>query len=179
MRQLEWKRVKTMLIILFLALNLFLIYNLYDENMKETFNQETFNSLSNIMISRNIKLLPDIKKISTAKKMKRMLIESEKGFMEDFVKIVEPSGEIEGNFIGRSKEIISPVTLLTNFIRDTKYQDITISSINLGYFYDSNQIEEGVLSGEASPVWIIDISNGERYIYSAYTGALLNKRTNN
>lgn len=171
----EWKRVKTMLIILFTILNLFLIYNWYNKNIKETFSQETVNSLNSIMMSRNIKLLPDIKKISITKKMKRMLIESEEGFVEDFVKIVAPSGEIEGTFIGRSKKIVSPVTLLTNFIRDTKYQDITINSINIGYFYDSNQIEEGVLSGEASPVWIIDISDGERYIYSAYTGTLLNK----
>lgn len=166
----EWKRIKTVLILLFVILNSFLIFQLYKKNVNENFNSKTFESLKTIIETKNIKLVQDIKDLPKTSRMKRMLIESEKGFTEDFIILIDGSHKPEGILTGKKKDIISFVTLLTNFIRDEIPENITIENICLGYFYDSSQISEGVLSGEAEPVWIIDVSEKGRYIYNAYTG---------
>jgi regulatory protein YycH of two-component signal transduction system YycFG len=77
--------------------------------------------------------------------------------------------EKDVEFIGKKREIIDLSTLMATFIRDTKAQNIKIADIYLCYFYNSDKIGESVKYAEAEPSWVIEV-DGEKYIYSAYTG---------
>lgn len=167
----EWKRIKSALIILFIFINLFLVYKLCQKENLLFFNSEQYEYLGEILNNRNIILAQDIKNIETKRKMQRIYIESDKAIREDYIISINQAKELKT--IGKSKKVLNTVEILTEFIKDTKLIDNTIKNIELGYFYDSSQISEEVLIAEAEPVWIIDVENSNRYIYNAYTGEIL------
>ena len=167
----EWKRIKSALIILFIFLNLFLIYKLCEKDNLLFFNSEQYTYIEKILGNRNIKLSQDIKSIETKRKMKRVYIESDKAIEEDYIISLSAANELRT--IGKSKKVLNTVDILAKFIKDTKLIDSTIKNIELGYFYDSSQISGEVLIAEAEPVWIIDVEDSNRYIYNAYTGEIL------
>ena len=167
----EWKRIKSALIVLFIFINLFLLYKLCEKDNLLFFNSEQYTYIQEILDNRNIKLTQDIKSIETKYKMKRVYIESDKAIEEDYIISLSEANELKT--IGKSKKVLNIVDIVAKFIKDTKLTDNTIKNIELGYFYNSSQISEEVLIAEVEPVWIIDIENSNRYIYSAYTGEIL------
>jgi hypothetical protein len=163
----EWKRVKSMLIILFLIVDIFLIYQICMKN--KTTSADTLNALNSILETRNISLKIDIDDITHQTKMQKLLIISDEGINKDVkIKLDEVSKEAE--YIGNRRKIVDLAILVATFIRDNKAENLTISDIYLCYYYDSTQVNENVKYAEAEPSWVIELENGEKYIYSAYTG---------
>lgn len=169
----EWKRVKTTLIIIFLFVDIFLAYQIYTKNIST--NSDTFDALNSILETRNINVLVDLKTINNVSKKSKLLITSEEGISEDIlIRVDELSKESE--YIGNNKNVIDLTKLMATFIRDTKAENIEIENIYLCYFYDSSQVGENVKYAEAEPSWVIEVEN-EKYIYNGYTGNFL-KKTN-
>lgn len=169
----EWKRVKSMLIVLFLVVDIFLIYQLYREN--NTVSADAINAIISMLETRNIEIKVDEKDIIYHSKLPKVLITSEEGISEDIkIKLKDVSKEVE--YIGNKREIIDLVTLLATFIRDNKAENLVIDDIYLCYYYNSTQVGENVKYAEAEPSWIIEVGENE-YIYSAYTGNFSKKVT--
>ena len=162
----EWKRVKSALILLFLIVDVFLAYQVYTKNRST--NADTLDALNSILISRNIQIAMDIDDIKLETKMPKLLITSEEGINNDVMVKLE---QIEKNaeYIGNKRKVVDLVTLMATFIRDTKAENIKIDDIYLCYFYNSTQVGENVKYAEAEPAWIIEVAS-EKYVYSAYTG---------
>ncbi len=166
----DLKRVKIMLIILFLIINIFLIYMLYKENIKSY--ADTITAIKNVFAVNNVELVPNINIIDKTIKMQKLNITDNTGITEDlFISEVEVEGY---ELIGKKRKIVSVATLLANFIRDNAPHDITIKSLALGYFYDSSKVHENILSAEAEPCWVIETSVNT-YYYNAYNGELIKK----
>lgn len=162
----EWKRVKSALILLFLIVDVFLAYQVYAKNIVT--NSDTLDALTSILTSRNIEILIDVSDIKYENKMPKLLITSDEGINSDMmIKLNEV--EKDSEYIGNKRKIIDLVTLMATFIRDTKAENIKINNIYLCYFYNSTQVGENVKYAEAEPSWVIEVGN-ETYIYSAYTG---------
>ena len=162
----EWKRVKSALILLFLIVDVFLAYQVYNKNIST--NSDTLDALNSILISRNITLNFDIRNINKPIRMTKLLITSEEGISEDIlIKLEELKKDAE--YIGKKREIIDLATLMATFIRDTKVENIEVSDIYLCYFYNSDKIGENVRYAEAEPSWVIETGN-QKYVYNAYNG---------
>lgn len=169
----EWKRVKSMLIVLFLVVDIFLIYQLYREN--NTVSADAINAIVSMLETRNIEIKVDEEDIIYHSKLPKVLITSEEGISEDIkIKLKDVSKEVE--YIGNKREIIDLVTLLATFIRDNKAENLVIDDIYLCYYYNSTQVGENVKYAEAEPSWVIELGDAE-YIYSAYTGNFSKKIT--
>lgn len=162
----EWKRVKSALILLFLIVDIFLAYQVYSKNI--TTNSDTIDALNSILVSRNITFNADMKNVGKQPNMAKLLIAGDEVISEDvLVKVEELSKDTE--YIGKKREIIDLSTLMATYIRDTKAENIEIKDIYLCYFYNSDQIGENVKYAEAEPSWVIEVE-GKSYVYSAYTG---------
>lgn len=169
----EWKWVKNFLIIVFIILNCFLGYKVYQKYQLTTVNSESITSINNILQTRNITCSFDLEKIEAKGYMKKISISNNYNIEPQFIKIneIEDNSEI---YIGRNRRLLMLPIIITNFLRDTKLQDVTINEIVLGYFPEMSQIDKTVLSGEAIPAWRIVLDNGEEYIYNAYLGERMN-----
>ena len=162
----EWKRVKSALILLFLIVDVFLAYQVYTKNVET--NSDTLDALNSVLMSRNIEMKVELNAIKYASKMEKLLITSEEGISKDIlVKLSEVEKDAE--YIGNERKIVDLATLMATFIRDTKAENIKIDDIYLCYFYNSTQVGENVKYAEAEPSWVIE-TGSEKYIYSAYTG---------
>ena len=169
----EWKWVKNFLIIVFIILNCFLGYQVYQKYQLTTVNSESITSINNILNTRNITCSFDLENIETKGYMKKISISNNYNIEPQFIKI----GDIEENsevYIGRNRRLLMLPIIITNLLRDTKIQDAVISEIILGYYPEMSQIDKTVLSGEAIPAWRIVLDNGEEYIYNAYLGEKMN-----
>ncbi len=169
----EWKWVKSLLIILFLILNCFLGYKVYQKNTVSTVNSETIESIKSIMASKNITCDFELENVEMKKYMKKINISNEKNIEEKFVPISSIVGQ-KVEYSGRNREIISLSSIIANFIRETQITDINIKNISLGYYPEISLIDKNVLSGEATPAWLITLESGEEYIYNAYLGNRMN-----
>ncbi|MBQ7667751.1 MAG: hypothetical protein IJS47_00275 [Clostridia bacterium] len=164
----DLKRVKLMLIFLFLIINIFLMYMLYKENIKSY--ADTITAIKNVLAVNNVEVIPNLNIIDRSIKMQKLNIVDNTGITEDLL-ITEV--EVEGyELIGKKRKIVSVATLLANFIRDNAPHDITIKAISRGYFYDSTKVSENLLTAEAEPCWIIE-TNEKTYYYNAYGGELI------
>jgi len=162
----EWKRVKSALIILFLMLDVFLAYKVYQKNTVT--NSDTLDALNSILVARNVEVMVNVKDIEMQSKMSKLLITSETGINSDImVKLDDITKEAE--YIGNKRKTVDLTTLMATFIRDTKAENIKINDIYMCYFYNSTQVGENVKYVEAEPSWVIEADN-EKYVYSAYTG---------
>lgn len=162
----EWKRVKSALIILFLIVDVFLAYKVYQKNTVT--NSDTLDALNSILTSRNVEIAVNIKDIEIQSKMAKLLITSDTGINSDImVKLDDITKEAE--YIGSKRKTVDLSTLMATFIRDTKAENIKINDIYLCYFYNSTQVGENVKYAEAEPSWVIEVG-AQKYIYSAYTG---------
>lgn len=162
----EWKRVKSALIILFLIVDVFLAYKVYQKNTVT--NSDTLDALNSILTSRNVEIGVNIKDIEIQHKMAKLLITSDTGINSDImIKLDDITKEAE--YIGNKRKTVDLSTLMATFIRDTKAENIKINDIYLCYFYNSTQVGENVKYAEAEPSWVIE-TNGNKYVYSAYTG---------
>ena len=162
----EWKRVKSALIILFLIVDVFLAYKVYQKNTVT--NSDTLDALNSILTSRNVEIGVNIKDIEIQSKMAKLLITSDTGINSDImIKLDDITKEAE--YIGNKRKIVDLSTLMATFIRDTKAENIKINDIYLCYFYNSTQVGENVKYAEAEPSWVIEVGN-KKYVYSAYTG---------
>ena len=171
---LEWKWVKSLLIFLFLILDCFLGYQVYQRNTISVVNTETMASLNTILGTNNIKCDFEWTSIETKRYMRKIKISNDKNIEEKFLPSSSLS-EKDINYSGRNRKIIPPTTVIINFLRDSKLKDITIESITLGYYPEINQIDKTVLSGEATPAWQILLDYKREYIYNAYLGDLIRK----
>lgn len=162
----EWKRVKSALILLFLIVDVFLAYQVYTKNVVT--NSDTLDALNDILVSRNINMQIDVDEIEIKSKMPKLLITSDTGINEDIM-IELTQIEKTAEYIGNKRKIVDLATLMATFIRDTKAENIDISNVYLCYFYNSSQVGENVKYAEAEPSWVIEVEN-IKYIYSAYTG---------
>ena len=169
---LEWKWVKSLLIFLFLILDCFLGYQVYQRNTISVVNTETMASLNTILETNNIKCDFEWTSVEAKKYMRKIKISNDKNIEEKFLSI-NSLPEKEVNYTGRNRKIILPTTIIINFLRDSKLKDITIKSITLGYYPEINQIDKTVLSGEATPAWQVLLDDGREYIYNAYLGDLI------
>jgi len=170
---LEWKWVKSLLIILFLILDCFLGYQVYQRNTISVVNAETMASLNTILETNNIKCDFEWSGIETKKYMRKIKISNDKNIEEKFLPTMALV-EKEINCTGRNRKIIPLPSIIINFLRDSKLKDITIKSITLGYYPEINQIDKTVLSGEATPAWRIVLDDEREYVYNAYLGDLIN-----
>jgi len=162
----EWKRVKSALILLFLIVDVFLAYQIYTKN--KVTDSDTLDALNSILTSRNIEIAVEVDDIEIKSKMPKLLITSKEGINNDvMVKLNEITKESE--YIGNKRKTIDLITLMATFIRDTKAENIKIKDIYLCYFYNSTQVGENVKYAEAEPSWVVEVGN-EKYVYSAYTG---------
>ena len=79
----EWKRVKSALIILFLIVDVFLAYKVYQKNTVT--NSDTLDALNSILTSRNVEIEVNIKDIEIQSKMAKLLITSDTGINSDIM----------------------------------------------------------------------------------------------
>jgi len=165
----EWKWVKSLLILLFLILNCFLGYQVYQRNTISRINSEALESLKVILSSQNITCNLELADVEVKKYMRKINIRNEKNIEEKFIPISSIAGQ-EIEYTGRNREIISIPSIIVGFIRETKIKDIGINNITLGYYPEISQIDKNILSGKATPAWLITLDNGEEYIYNAYVG---------
>ena len=169
---LEWKWVKNLLIILFLILDCFLGYQVYQRNMVSAINPDSLKALESILSTQNITYDLKFSEIETKKYMRKINISNEENIEEKFI----PISDIEKQAVeykGRNREIISLTSVLASFIRESKIKDAHIEEIALGYYPEISQIDKNILFGEATPAWIIELSNGQTYIYNAYRGDMI------
>jgi len=164
----EWKKVKLMLIVLFLCINVFLIYMLYNKNIKSYV--DTLTAIEDVFSSNNVMLIPDLNTLEQRNKMDKLHIANVTELKGDLLITMEEA--INYEHIGRKKEIVKVTVVLANFIRDFAPHDLVIKNISLGYFFNSNQLNESIVSGEAEPCWFIE-TNNKIHVYSAYSGELL------
>jgi len=174
---LEWKWVKSLLILLFLILNAFLGYQVYQHNTVSVINSDAVNSLNVILESNNIKCNFELADIEVKKYMKKINIRNEKNIEEKFIPLSTIKGQ-KVEYSGRNREILSIPLIIVNFIRETKVNNVTLDNIALGYYPDISQIDKTVLYGEAIPAWRITTDTGEEYIYNAYLGTKIIKEIN-
>ena len=152
----EWKWIKSFLIFVFIVLNCFLGYKVYQRNQAVTVNTESIESIQSILKARKIS------------------ISNNENIEPKFIFLNEVASD-KDIYIGRNRKILSFPIILTNFIRDMKFENITIKEIVLGYYPEMSQIDKTVLSGEAIPAWRIVLEDGTEYIYNAYLGEQMNK----
>jgi tetrahydromethanopterin S-methyltransferase subunit F len=101
--------------------------------------------------------------------MKKITISNNENIKPKFIYLEEISEE-KDIFIGRNRRLLTFPIIITNFLRDTKLNNVTIKDVKLGYYPEMSQIDKTVLSGEAIPAWRIVLETGEEYIYNAYLG---------
>ncbi len=169
----EWKWVKNFLIVIFILLNCFLGYKVYQKNQAVTVNAESIESIRIILATRNIICDFDLTKVEVRGYMRKISISNNENIKPEFIFINEVIDD-KDVFIGRNRKILSFPIILTNFVRDIKPENITIREIGLGYFPEMSQIDKTVLSGEAIPAWRIILNDGTEYIYNAYLGEKMN-----
>jgi len=165
----EWKWVKSLLIVLFLILNCFLGYQVYQRNTISVINSEAIDALSVILDSKNITCAFALHDIEVKKYMKKINISNEKNIEEKFISLSSIAGQ-KKKYTGRNREIMSLPSIIVNFLRETQIEGIGIRKIELGYYPEITQIDKTILSGEATPAWLIVLESGEEYIYNAYLG---------
>lgn len=170
----EWKWVKTLLICCFLVLNCFLGYQVYQRNNVTVVNSKAVESIKIILDSKNIKCNFSLNSVETKKYMRKINISNEKNIEESFIPM-NSLNEKEVMYSGRNREIIALQSIIAGFIRETKISDTVIEDIVLGYYPEISQIDKNVLSGEATPAWLIKLESGEEYIYNAYVGNRIQK----
>lgn len=173
MREMEWRWVKNFLIIVFIILNCFLGYKVYQRYQFSTVNSDSIASIKTILDSRNISYEFDFSKIEFKGYMKKISISNSNNIEPKFIRIPELDDDKE-LYIGRNRQVLSLPLIITNFLRDTKVSDIKIKEIVLGYYPEMSQIDKTVLSGEAIPAWCIILEDGREYIYNAYLGEQMN-----
>lgn len=166
----DWKKVKLMLIVLFLFINIFLLHMLYNKNIKSYV--DTIDAIKTVFNANNVTVIPNISNIEKNKRMSKILITGNDEITEDLLITIEEAEKYK--HIGRKKSVEDITVILSNFIRDTAPSDLIIKNISLAYFFNSNQIGEEIVSGEAEPCWIIETNDAE-YIYNAYSGELIVK----
>lgn len=164
----EWKWIKTLLIFFFIGLNCFLGIQVYQRNVISLVNSETIDSVNTILDNRNIKCKFNLEEVQVKKYMRKISISNDKNIEESFITL--NSIEEKPDYVGRNREIISLQAIIPTFIRESKIQDVNIENITLGYYPEMSQIDKSVLLGEATPAWLIELENGDRYIYNAYIG---------
>lgn len=165
----EWKWIKTLLIIIFLCIDIFLGVMVYQENRNYMLNPEVLLATQDILKSRNLSLTFSLESITTKRYMRKIALSGENEMLEKFIPLV---GENDYEYRGRRREIISLASAISYFLRDFDVRDTTISSIELGYYPEMSQIDENILSGEAIPAWKI-VAGEKTYLYNAYVGSLI------
>ena len=171
----EWKWVKSLLIILFLVLNCFLGYQVYQRNSIAVINVETEEALRSILNSKNITCNFKMSDIQIKRYMQKIKISNEETIEEKFISISSIDNK-NTEYTGRNREIVSISSMLVSFIRETKVSDVNIEKIDLGYYPEISQFDKNILSGEATPAWFIELSDGSQYVYNAYVGdRIINK----
>ncbi|MBP3284267.1 MAG: hypothetical protein J6M02_02065 [Clostridia bacterium] len=163
----EWKWIKTLLIVIFLCIDVVLGIMVYRDNKEHMLKPEVVEAVKEILEKRHISLSCDLEKVTTKRYMRKISISNEKEIVEKFIPLSE---EKEWNYKGRRREIVSLTSVISLFLRDTDLKDTTITSIELGYYPEMAQINESVLVGEAIPVWRI-VTGENTYLYNAYVGS--------
>lgn len=168
----EWKKIKLMLIVLFIFVNMFLLYMLYNKNVKG--HVDTIKAIEAVFSDNNVMVIPDMNQLIYKPGMKKLLITGVDGMNDNFLITLEESENYQK--IGVKKEIVNISVVLSNFIRDFTPNNLVIKNIYLGYFFDSNKISENIVSGEAEPCWILETNKG-KHIYNAYSGKIIELMT--
>ena len=165
----EWKWIKTLLIIIFLCIDIFLGIMVYRDNRNYMLNSDVLAATQDILRNRNIALDIQLENIQTKRYMRKISLSGESEMVEKFIPLSE-----EGNrkYRGRRREIVSLTSVISYFLRDFDLTDVKIRNIELGYYPEMAQIDENVLQGEAVPAWRIVLEDKE-YLYNAYVGSLI------
>jgi len=163
----EWKWIKTLLIVIFLCIDIFLGVKVYRENQAYVLNPEVVEAVKSVLTQRNISMSFELENVLTRRYMRKISISGGREVVEKFIPI---TAEREWEYRGRRREIVSLTSVISLLLRDTDLRDVNISKIELGYYPEINQIDENVLSGEAIPVWRIIVGE-DVYLYNAYVGS--------
>ena len=91
----EWKWVKSFLILVFIILNCFLGYKVYQRNQAVTINAESIESIRSILEARNIKCDFDLAKVETRGYMRKISISNSENIEPKFIFISEIVNDIE------------------------------------------------------------------------------------
>jgi len=124
----EWKWIKSLLIVFFLIFNLFLGYQVYQRNNVYLVNSDTLEAVNLILESRNISCNFNLAEIEVRKYMKRLNISNEENIKAEFVKLSDIDTS-DKKYTGRNREIIPLQSVVTSFIRETKIEDVVIENI--------------------------------------------------
>ena len=81
----EWKWVKSFLILVFIILNCFLGYKVYQRNQAVTINAESIESIRSILEARNIKCDFDLAKVETRGYMRKISISNSENIEPKFI----------------------------------------------------------------------------------------------
>ena len=163
----EWKWIKTLLIIIFLCIDVFLGVKVYQNNRDYLLNPEVAQATKDILKNRNISISFELENVVTKRNMRKVVLAGKSEIVEKFIPI---SADWYWKYKGRRREILPLTSIISLFIRDTDLRDTDLTSIELGYYSELDQIDESILEGEAIPVWRI-VAGENTYLYNAYVGS--------
>lgn len=181
----NWSRVKTFLIIIFLIINSFLITRLIEKN-SNYIDKNAANTVIQILKDRNIQLLGQIPEVKRS--YRRILIRNEDNKTQNSTDSVlfaslndikSPNVKINNtsiifeSYIGKSRNIMQWYDVLVEFIRKMSVKDTKISNIRLGYFIDFDKYQSSLKTAEINPSWQIELADGKKYVFDAYNAELL------
>ena len=186
----EWKKVKSILILIFIGINIFLGYMVYEKN---NLSQEirSLSTIQGILNNRGVVLNTTIGNYPM--KLRRIAVSNDEKIKLDDLMIIYPSNSTQGialktikdntlkstenklkvvGYTGNKKEIIVAEKIIMNLIRDTKIENNQINKFELVYKVINN-IDAEVVSAEMEPIWHIVLSDGMEYNFNAYSGAMI------
>lgn len=186
----EWKKVKAILILIFIGINIFLGYMVYEKN---NFSQEmkSLSTVQGILNNRGVTLNTTIGNYPV--KLRRIAVLNGEKIKLDDLMIIYPANSTQGialktmkdntlkntenklsvvGYTGNKKEIVAVDKIIMNLIRDTKIENNQINKFELVYKVINN-IDAEVVSAEMEPIWHIVLADGTEYNFNAYTGGML------
>ena len=108
----EWKWIKTLLILIFLCIDVVLGVMVYRDNKEHVLKPEVMEAVKGILEKRNISISCDLEKVTTKRYMRRLVLYNETEIVEKFISLSE---EREWKYKGRRREIISLASVISLF----------------------------------------------------------------
>jgi len=186
----EWKKVKSILILIFIGINIFLGYMVYEKNNLSQ-EMKSLSTVKEILSNRAVVLNTDIGNYPV--QLRRIAVENNekinlndmsivypanspqvkalKTMKENTLKSTENKLNVVG-YTGNKKEIIAADKIIMNLIRDTKIENNQINKFELVYKVINN-IDAEVVSAEMEPIWHIVLADGTEYNFNAYSGVMI------
>ena len=186
----EWKKVKSILILIFIGINIFLGYMVYEKNNLSQ-EMKSLSTVKDILSNRGVTLNTEIANYPV--QLRRIAVSNDEKINLDDLLIVYPANSPQGKalksmkenalkstenklsvegYTGNKKEVIAADKIIMNLIRDTKIENNQINKFELVYKVINNIVAE-VVSAEMEPIWHIVLADGTEYNFNAYSGVMI------